>query len=237
MPFFRGGIFTFSFQISPIYPHEAPKVKCKTKVNKSLRFSVTLTTFLLTVECLEVVIINVNTLQIYHPNIDLEGNVCLNILREDWKPVLNINTVIYGLYHLFTVRLCLLVLMVMECPLYHWLNVCLCRSRIMRIPSIMMQLLCWGITPSCLSPTWEGQWLVGMWDRPSSLDAYRVWWWLCIMCSWSWYYWCFKIACKNIECRTIFPESICNTGIGVQISWILCYCEKALLCKLFCMLV
>jgi ubiquitin-protein ligase len=25
--------------------------------------------------------------QIYHPNLDLEGNVCLNILREDWKPV------------------------------------------------------------------------------------------------------------------------------------------------------
>lgn len=39
----------------------------------------------------------------YHPNIDLEGNVCLNILREDWKPVLNINTVIYGLNLLFTV--------------------------------------------------------------------------------------------------------------------------------------
>nr|GEX51991.1 NEDD8-conjugating enzyme Ubc12-like [Tanacetum cinerariifolium] len=40
--------------------------------------------------------------KVYHPNIDLDGNVCLNILREDWKPVLNINTVIYGLYHLFT---------------------------------------------------------------------------------------------------------------------------------------
>ncbi|KAK4390666.1 NEDD8-conjugating enzyme Ubc12 [Sesamum angolense] len=68
--YYLGGTFVFSFQISPIYPHEAPKVKCKTKV--------------------------------YHPNIDLEGNVCLNILREDWKPVLNINTIIYGLYHLFT---------------------------------------------------------------------------------------------------------------------------------------
>ncbi|KAI6115296.1 ubiquitin-conjugating enzyme/RWD-like protein [Pisolithus croceorrhizus] len=30
---------------------------------------------------------------IYHPNVDLEGNVCLNILREDWKPVLNLNSV------------------------------------------------------------------------------------------------------------------------------------------------
>ncbi|KAI5295606.1 NEDD8-conjugating protein ubc12 [Ascosphaera acerosa] len=39
--------------------------------------------------------------KIYHPNIDLEGNVCLNILREDWKPVLNLNAVIVGLQFLF----------------------------------------------------------------------------------------------------------------------------------------
>lgn len=35
--------------------------------------------------------------KIYHPNIDLEGNVCLNILREDWKPVLNLNAIFVGL--------------------------------------------------------------------------------------------------------------------------------------------
>lgn len=40
--------------------------------------------------------------KIFHPNIDLEGNVCLNILREDWKPVLDINTVIHGLAFLFS---------------------------------------------------------------------------------------------------------------------------------------
>ena len=39
--------------------------------------------------------------KIYHPNIDLDGNVCLNILRKDWKPVLNINHVIFGLQTLF----------------------------------------------------------------------------------------------------------------------------------------
>jgi len=39
--------------------------------------------------------------QIYHPNIDLSGNVCLNILRADWKPVLGINSVILGLIFLF----------------------------------------------------------------------------------------------------------------------------------------
>ncbi|TPX69922.1 hypothetical protein SpCBS45565_g02083 [Spizellomyces sp. 'palustris'] len=41
------------------------------------------------------------TQKIYHPNIDLEGNVCLNILREDWKPVLNISAVMVGLQYLF----------------------------------------------------------------------------------------------------------------------------------------
>ncbi|ORY72423.1 E2 ubiquitin-conjugating enzyme [Leucosporidium creatinivorum] len=39
--------------------------------------------------------------KIYHPNLDLEGNVCLNILREDWKPVLNLNAVMVGLQYLF----------------------------------------------------------------------------------------------------------------------------------------
>jgi len=39
--------------------------------------------------------------KVFHPNIDVEGNVCLNILREDWKPVLSISHVAYGLTHLF----------------------------------------------------------------------------------------------------------------------------------------
>ena len=39
--------------------------------------------------------------KIYHPNIDTAGNVCLNILRADWKPVLDINSIIYGLILLF----------------------------------------------------------------------------------------------------------------------------------------
>ncbi|KAK2714221.1 NEDD8-conjugating enzyme Ubc12-like [Artemia franciscana] len=38
---------------------------------------------------------------VYHPNIDLEGSVCLNILKEDWKPILTINSVVFGLQYLF----------------------------------------------------------------------------------------------------------------------------------------
>ena len=40
--------------------------------------------------------------RIYHPNIDLKGNVCLNILKDDWRPILNVNIVLAGLYYLFT---------------------------------------------------------------------------------------------------------------------------------------
>lgn len=41
-----------------------------------------------------------NTL-VYHPNIDWEGHVCLNILRADWMPVLSLGSVIFGLMTLF----------------------------------------------------------------------------------------------------------------------------------------
>ena len=37
---------------------------------------------------------------VFHPNIDMEGHVCLNILREDWKPVLTISSVVMGLQFL-----------------------------------------------------------------------------------------------------------------------------------------
>ena len=47
-----------------------------------------------TVEC--------QTIPIYHPNINFEGAVCLNILREGWKPTFGVVTVLFGLMHLFS---------------------------------------------------------------------------------------------------------------------------------------
>eukprot|EP01121_Diplochlamys_sp_Union-15-3_P019165 TRINITY_DN715_c0_g1_i1.p1 TRINITY_DN715_c0_g1~~TRINITY_DN715_c0_g1_i1.p1 ORF type:complete len:236 (+),score=59.02 TRINITY_DN715_c0_g1_i1:83-790(+) len=38
---------------------------------------------------------------VYHPNIDFQGAVCLNILRADWKPVLTLGSVFFGLMTLF----------------------------------------------------------------------------------------------------------------------------------------
>jgi len=44
--------------------------------------------------------VNCETL-VYHPNIDWEGHVCLNILRQDWMPVLKLGSVVFGLMTLF----------------------------------------------------------------------------------------------------------------------------------------
>ena len=42
------------------------------------------------------------TTPIYHPNINFEGKICLNVLRDGWQPVMTMTHVIYGLLVLFT---------------------------------------------------------------------------------------------------------------------------------------
>ncbi|GAV56299.1 hypothetical protein ZYGR_0BB00760 [Zygosaccharomyces rouxii] len=39
--------------------------------------------------------------RIYHPNIDTDGRVCLNILRQDWTPALDLQSIVIGLLFLF----------------------------------------------------------------------------------------------------------------------------------------
>ncbi|EKX73939.1 ubiquitin-conjugating enzyme family member protein [Theileria equi strain WA] len=64
----------FSCSIPSGYPHDRPRIKCIS--------------------------------EIVHPNIlgvnaeKCQGAVCLNILREDWRPIYTINTAIVGLLNL-----------------------------------------------------------------------------------------------------------------------------------------
>lgn len=39
--------------------------------------------------------------KIFHPNMDLEGHVCLPLVRDDWKPVTTLYQIICGLIFLF----------------------------------------------------------------------------------------------------------------------------------------
>ena len=39
--------------------------------------------------------------KIYHPNIDYDGNVCLNMLKDDWNATYNTTSCIAGVYYLF----------------------------------------------------------------------------------------------------------------------------------------
>lgn len=45
--------------------------------------------------------VHLESVPIFHPNIDWGGHVCLTILREDWSPVLSISAVFFGLLLLF----------------------------------------------------------------------------------------------------------------------------------------
>jgi len=38
---------------------------------------------------------------VFHPNIDSDGHVCLNILRDEWTPAYDLMAIIVGLLHLF----------------------------------------------------------------------------------------------------------------------------------------
>ena len=82
---YKGGKFVFAISVPSMYPHVPPKVKCLQRVSFWCTFSSYFFVFK----------------KIFHPNIDPIGNICLNILREDWKPVLGINAIVFGLLLLF----------------------------------------------------------------------------------------------------------------------------------------
>ena len=73
--YYSGGTFKFRVTVPFDYPHQPPKVTY----------------------CL-----NDNPYRLYHPNIDEDGKVCLNILRAEWRPVLTLKSVIFGMELLFS---------------------------------------------------------------------------------------------------------------------------------------
>jgi hypothetical protein len=61
--------------------HSGPALHAKTSVLQLVQTKLTLARILCVTKQLCVT-------KLFHPNIDVEGKVCLNILRDEWKPVL-----------------------------------------------------------------------------------------------------------------------------------------------------
>lgn len=82
----QGGVFFISIHFPPDYPFKPPKVQFQTKVCKSLKKVTT----------------NIDPLQVYHPNINSQGSICLDILKEQWSPALTISKVLLSICSLLT---------------------------------------------------------------------------------------------------------------------------------------
>ena len=112
---YQGATFSFDLDIPHNYPYEPPKATCTTMVPLHARLHCRTPWPCCTTSLVHLSQSGVRpTTQVYHPNIDLEGHVCLNILRADWMPVLSLGSVIFGLMTLFLVRL-----FSSQCPSHH----------------------------------------------------------------------------------------------------------------------
>ncbi|KAG6517818.1 hypothetical protein ZIOFF_017727 [Zingiber officinale] len=83
---YSGGVFFVKIHFPPDYPFKPPKVNFQTKAGFSYY-------------CHEV---TRSLMQVYHPNINSNGSICLDILKEQWSPALTISKVLLSICSLLT---------------------------------------------------------------------------------------------------------------------------------------
>ena len=107
---FAGGIYMIRISFPPDYPFKPPKVQFQTKVRQSaclfeigsavMWSNCPLAAVQLTI--LAVFVAFVKGIQsescafcpkVYHPNVNSNGSICLDILKEQWSPALTVSKV------------------------------------------------------------------------------------------------------------------------------------------------
>ncbi|KAK6943288.1 Ubiquitin-conjugating enzyme E2 [Dillenia turbinata] len=82
---YAGGVFLVTIHFPPDYPFKPPKFLLQpTKRERSLGKKVAFRT------------------KVFHPNINSNGSICLDILKEQWSPALTISKVLLSICSLLT---------------------------------------------------------------------------------------------------------------------------------------
>ncbi|KTG31617.1 hypothetical protein cypCar_00021182 [Cyprinus carpio] len=77
---YQGGVFFLTIHFPTDYPFKPPKARIINYLNNLL-----------------VILAVAFTTRIYHPNINSNGSICLDILRSQWSPALTISKVLLSI--------------------------------------------------------------------------------------------------------------------------------------------
>lgn len=100
---YAGGVFLVTIHFPPDYPFKPPKVM---DVNIIGVLFVRFTACVCVVYCMLMVFILLYQVafrtKVFHPNINSNGSICLDILKEQWSPALTISKVLFCLSFLLS---------------------------------------------------------------------------------------------------------------------------------------
>lgn len=86
---YSGGVFLVTIHFPPDYPFKPPKVTFTINCQIQILSYVCITFRGLMLFCFQVAF----RTKVFHPNINSNGSICLDILKEQWSPALTISKV------------------------------------------------------------------------------------------------------------------------------------------------
>jgi ubiquitin-conjugating enzyme E2 D len=94
---YAGGVFTVKIHFPPDYPFKPPKARLAPchQHHVAVGFDLDPRIYLSSPGCADIVShpqVNFST-KVYHPNINSNGSICLDILKEQWSPALTVSKV------------------------------------------------------------------------------------------------------------------------------------------------